>query len=438
MFIHKVFLGMAFMVLVAGPGLALDAATVMPALDAEVAADYPNLLALYEDIHAHPELGFQETRTAAKLVGAMRALGFTVTAGVGKTGLVAIYRNGAGPTVMLRTELDALPLEEKTGLSYASHDKAIWNGRETFVAHACGHDVHMAIWVGTAKALLAMKDKWRGTLMFVGQPSEETVSGARAMLADGLYTRFGKPNFVVGIHDSPDAAGTLRWRFGAATTTVDSLEITFFGRGGHGAMPERTIDPVIMAARFIEDVQTVISREKDPAAFGLITIGGVQVGGAGNVIGDQAHLLGTIRTQDDRVRAKILEGLRRTAEGVAAIAGAPPPKVEISLGTYAILDDQAITSQTATVLKQAFGAQAEEQLVVTPASDDFSEYLRAGVPGTLLTLGAIDPKLVAAAAAGGAPVPSNHSPLFAPVPEPTIKAGVEAMSLTIMNLLPKV
>jgi amidohydrolase len=437
MAVHKVVLGTALLALMAGRASALDVAAVKPGVEAEVAADYPHLLALYKDIHAHPELGFQETRTAAKLAGEMRALGFTVTEGVGKTGLVAIYRNGPGPTVMMRTELDALPLEEKTGLAYASHEKAIWDGRESFVAHACGHDVHMAIWVGTAKALLATKDKWRGTLMFVGQPSEETVSGARAMLADGLYTRFGKPSYVVGIHDSPDAAGTLMWRFGAVTTTADSLDITFFGRGGHGAMPERTIDPVVMAARFIEDVQTVISREKNPGAFGLITIGGVQAGSAGNIIPDQARLQGTIRTQDDGVRAKILEGVRRTANGVAAIAGAPLPKVEMTLGTYAIVDDQEVTSRTATILKQAFGAQASEQMAVTPASDDFSEYLRAGVPGTALTLGATDPKLVAAAAAGGAPVPGNHSPLFAPVPEPTIKTGVEAMTLAVMNLLPR-
>jgi len=437
MSIHKLALGTALLVLVAGPAAALDVAAMKPGLEAEIVADYPHLLVLYKDIHAHPELGFQETRTAAKLAGEMRALGFTVREGVGKTGLVAIYRNGAGPTVLMRTELDALPLEEKTGLSYASHDKTTWNGRETFVDHACGHDVHMAIWVGTAKALLAMKDKWRGTLMFVGQPSEEIGAGARAMMDDGLYTRFGKPSYVVGIHDLPDVAGKVMWRFGAATTTADSLDITFFGRGGHGAMPERTIDPVVMAARFIEDVQTVISREKDPGAFGLITVGGVEAGSAGNIIPDQARLRGTIRTLDDGVRAKILEGVRRTANGVAAIAGAPPPKIDLTPGAHAILDDQDVTGRTATVLEKAFGNRASEQLAVTPASDDFSIYLQAGVPGTLLTLGATDPKLVAAAAAGGAPVPGNHSPQFAPVPEPTIKAGVEAMALTVMNLLPK-
>lgn len=437
MAVYKLALGTALLALMIGPAAALDVAALKPGLEAEVVADYPHLLALYKDIHAHPELGFQETRTAAKLAGEMRALGLTVTEGVGKTGLVAIYRNGAGPTILIRTELDALPMEEKTGLAYASHEKAKWNGRETFVDHSCGHDVHMAIWVGTAKALLAMKDKWRGTLMFVGQPAEETVRGAAAMLADGLYTRFSKPNYAVGIHDTPEAAGTVLWRFGPTTTTADSLDITFIGRGGHGAMPERTIDPVVMAARFIEDVQTVISREKDPAAFGVVTIGAMEAGSARNIIPDQVVLHGTIRTLDDGVRTKMLDGIRRTANGVAAIAGAPPPKIEMSLDAYAIVNDQAVTSRTVTVLKQAFGAQAMERPAIIPASDDFSEFLRAGVPGTFLTVGATDPKLVAAAAAGGAPVPGNHSPLFAPVPEPTIKTGVEAMTLTVMNLLPK-
>ena len=253
MAVHKLTLGTALLALVAGPAAAMDVAVLKPGLEAEVAADYPHLLALYKDIHAHPELGFQETHTAAKLAGEMRALGLTVTEGVGKTGLVAIYRNGAGPTIMIRTELDALPMEEKTGLAYASHDKAMWNGRETFVDHSCGHDVHMAIWVGTAKALLAMKDKWRGTLMFVAQPSEETVQAApAAMLADGLFTRFGKPNYAVAIHDLPEAAGTVMWRFGATTTTRDTLDVTFTGPrrpwrhaasdhrpGGHGCTLRR-------------------------------------------------------------------------------------------------------------------------------------------------------------------------------------------------------
>src|SRR5258706_6073789 len=348
MAVHEFVFGTALLALMAGPAAALDVAALKPGLEAEGAADYPHLLALYKDIPAHPELGFQETRTAAKLAGEMRALGLTVTEGVGKTGLVAVYRNGAGPTILIRTELDALPMEEKTGLAYASHDKAIWNGRETFVDHACGHDVHMAIWVGTAKALLAMKDKWRGTLMFVGQPAEETGSGARAMLEDGLYVRFGKPSYAVGIHDMPEPAGTVMWRFGAATTSAASMDITFLGRGGHGAMPERTIHPVVMAARFIVDVQTVISREKDPAAFGLVTIGAMEAGNAPNNLPHQAPLRGTIRTLDDGVRRKILDGIRRTANGVAALARAPPPQIQKTLDPKAIVQDPTRTNPDPT------------------------------------------------------------------------------------------
>src|SRR5271165_2629635 len=229
----------------AGSARALDVATVAPIIVAEVNADYPRLDALYKDIHAHPELGFQQTRTAAKLAAEMRALGFTVTEGVGKTGVVAIYHNGPGPLVLVRTELDALPMKEGTGLPYASEAKAQWNGRETFVAHSCGHDSHMAIWTGTAKALLALKARWSGTLMFIGQPSEESVGGAKAMLADGLYTRFGgKPDYAFALHVGPGPAGEISYKAGPISSTSDSLEITFLGRGSHGSMPAQSIDPV--------------------------------------------------------------------------------------------------------------------------------------------------------------------------------------------------
>jgi len=434
---RELLIGAALLGLAAQPVAALDVAGLKPGVETEVAADYPHLLSLYKDIHAHPELAFQETKTAAKLAAEMRMLGFTVTEGVGKTGIVALYKNGPGPTVLVRTELDALPLEEKTGLPYASHDKAQWNGRETFVDHACGHDSHMAIWVGTAKALLAMKDKWHGTLMFIGQPAEEIVSGARAMLADGLYTRFGKPDYALALHVRAIAAGEIDYRYGAESTNSDSLAITFNGHGGHGAMPHETVDPVVMAARFVEDVQTVISREKDPAAFGVVTIGGISAGSAGNIIPETASLLGTIRTTDEATRTKLHAGIRRTAAGVAAIAGAPPPAVTITPGGAAIINDQAVTARTATVLKAAFGNRAQQMPTFIYASEDFSEFLNAGVPGTMLSLGMTDPRLIAAAAAGGPPVPVNHSPLFAPVPEPTIKTGVEAMTLTVMGLMEK-
>src|SRR5580692_914501 len=251
----------------------LDVAKLKQSIETSFESDYPKLDALYKDIHAHPEIAFQEEKTAAKLAAEMRALGFEVTEKVGQTGLVAIYKNGAGPTIMVRTELDALPMEEKTGLPYASHDKTIWNGRETYVAHSCGHDIHMASWVGTAKTLVGLKDQWQGTLMFIAQPAEETVSGAKAMLADGLFTRFKKPDFGFALHDGAFAYGSLNYRVGVGSSNSDNLDVTFYGRGGHGAAPQRTIDPVMIAARFIVDVQSVISREKDPTEFGVLSIG---------------------------------------------------------------------------------------------------------------------------------------------------------------------
>src|SRR5437667_392205 len=278
------------------PRAELDVARLKAAIGAAIETDYPRLDAIYKDIHAHPELAFQEVKTAAKLAAEMRAIGFEVTEQVGKTGLVAIYKNGDGPTIMVRTELDALPMEEKTGLDYASRDKTNWNGRETFVAHSCGHDIHMANWVGTAKALVGLKDQWRGTLMFIAQPAEEIVEGARAMLADGLFTRFKKPDFAFALHSGGAPYNSVSYRVGIGSSNVDGLYVKFQGRGGHGAMPQRTIDPVMMAARFIVDVQSVISREKDPTEFGIVTIGAVHSGTAGNIIPDDARVVGTIRS----------------------------------------------------------------------------------------------------------------------------------------------
>src|SRR3954453_23752958 len=256
----------------------LDPVNLRKAIETSLASDYPKLDALYKELHAHPELAFQEVKTAARLAAEMRALGFDVTEKVGITGLVAIYKNGDGPTIMVRTELDALPMEEKTGLDYASRDKASSNGRESFVAHSCGHDIHMASWVGTAKTLLGLKDQWRGSLMFIAQPAEEIVSGAKAMLDDGLFTRFKKPDAAFALHDGPFPHGTIRYRTGIGSSISDGLYIKFHGRGGHGATPQSTIDPIVIASRFIVDVQSVISREKDPTEFAVVSIGAIHAG----------------------------------------------------------------------------------------------------------------------------------------------------------------
>ena len=274
----------------------LDVASLKQSIEASFEREYPKLDALYKDIHAHPEIAFQEEKTAAKLAAEMRAIGFEVTEKVGKTGLVALYKNGDGPTIMVRTELDALPMEEKTGLPYASRDKTIWQGRETFVAHSCGHDIHMTSWVGAAKTLVGLKDQWKGTLMFIAQPAEEVAAGARAMLADGLFTRFPKPDAGFALHDGAFPYGYVNYRVGVGSSNADGLYIKFTGRGGHGAVPQETVDPVMMASRFVVDVQSVISREKDPTEFGVVSIGSLHAGTAGNIIPDEAVLLGTIRT----------------------------------------------------------------------------------------------------------------------------------------------
>jgi len=410
----------------------LDVPGLRKAIDASIASSYPALDALYKDLHAHPELAFQEVKTAARLAAEMRALGFEVTEKVGRTGLVAIYRNGDGPTIMVRTELDGLPMEEKTGLDYASRDKTSWGGREVFVAHSCGHDIHMATWVGTAKTLVGLKEQWRGTLMFIAQPAEEIVAGARAMLADNLFTRFPKPDIALALHDGPFAHGTIFYRSGVGTSAADGLEITFHGRGGHGSAPHTTIDPVAMAARFIVDVQNVISREKDPTEFGVVTVGSIHGGTVGNIIPDSVQLFGTIRSYKPEVRAKLHAGIERTAKAVAAMSGAPAPDIKMPEGTKPVINDPELVTATAEVLKTAFG----DRLRVSPpgtASADFSEFAGAGVPSMMFNIGVYDQERIDAARNGGPPIPSNHSPQFAPVPKPTIETGITAMTLAVMS-----
>ncbi|MET4720961.1 amidohydrolase [Bradyrhizobium japonicum] len=411
----------------------LDVARLKQTIETSFESEYPKLDALYKDIHAHPEVAYQEVKTAAKLAAEMRAIGFDVTEHVGKPGLVAIYKNGDGPTIMVRTELDALPMEEKTGLPYASRDKQIWQGRETFIAHSCGHDIHMASWVGTAKALVGIKDQWHGTLMFIAQPAEEEVTGAKAMIDDGLFTRFPKPDAGFALHDGSGAYGSVSYRVGVGSSNVDGLFIRFVGRGGHGAIPQATIDPVMMASRFVVDVQSVISREKDPTEFGLVTIGAIHAGTAGNIIPDEARVIGTIRSFKPQVRARMLAGIERTAKAVAAMADAPAPEIHLDEGTKAVMNDAAVVGQAERVLKVAFG----DKFNVSPAnttSEDYSEYVNAGVPSMFFNIGVYEPDRVAAARNGsGPPLPGNHSPQFAPVPKPTIQTGVTAMTLAVLS-----
>ena len=412
----------------------LDVVGLKSTIERLVESDYPMLDALYKDIHAHPELAFQEVKTAARLAAEMRALGFEVTEQVGRTGLVAIYKNGDGPTVMVRTELDALPMEEKTGLAYASRAKATWQGRETFVAHSCGHDIHMASWVGTAKTLVGLKDKWRGTLMFIAQPAEEIGSGARAMLAAGVFSRFPKPDFGFALHAGDFAYDTVLYHVGVASSSADGLEIRFRGRGGHGATPHATIDPVMMAARFVVDVQSVVSREKDPTEFGVVSFGTIQGGSAANVIPDDVVLTGTVRTYKPEVRIKLIAGIERTAKAVAAMSNAPEPEIKITVGIKAVINDPDVVATAEKVLKTAFGDKFRPIPPVMP-SEDYSEFINAGVPSMFFRIGVYEPERVAAAREGdGQQLPGNHSPMFAPVPKPTIQTGVVAMTLAVLSV----
>ncbi|WP_205746652.1 amidohydrolase [Duganella callida] len=387
---------------------------------------YPQLDAIYKDLHAHPEIAFQEQRTAARLAAEMRKIGFEVTEKVGKTGIVAIYKNGAGPTVLVRTEMDALPMEEKTGLPYASKVAA---------AHSCGHDVHMTAWLGAARTLVALKSQWKGTLMFIGQPAEETVSGAKAMLDDGLFKRFGKPDYAFALHSWPLAYGRIGYNSGAVSSNSDAIEITFKGRGGHGSAPDKALDPITIAARFVVDVQTVISREKDPKEFGVVTIGAINGGTVGNIIPDTVKVRGTIRSYSPAVREKILAGVRRVANASAAMADAPAPEVELIPGGVAIDNDDALVTRTEGVLKQAFGEAQVFRMPAMTASEDFSLFVNQGVPGMFFFTGVYDPQAVAQADKGGKPLAFNHSPFYAPVPEPSIKTAAQAMTLAVMNVM---
>jgi amidohydrolase len=434
----------------------IDPVATKVEVDAILAKTYPHLEALYKDIHSHPELAFQETRTAALLATEMRHLGFTVTEKVGGTGIVAIYHNGSGPVVLVRTELDALPIEEETELPYASKVQIVWTQRpgvtlmsgqhdngsrqmtvpsKTFVSHVCGHDSHMAWWVGTAETLLMLKSQWSGTLMFIGQPAEETLSGAKAMLADGLFTRFPKPAFGFAAHVAPLPAGSILLKDGTALSAADNLAITFLGRGGHGARPSDTIDPIVISAHFVSDVQAIISREKDSIQPGVITVGSFQAGTSANIIPDHADLKLTLRSTMPGVRAALRAGVLRTAKAVADMANAPTPEISLLSGTAPLINDAQLDAEEAAAMKSAFGDKFAFVPATEPAgmaSEDFSELINAGMPSAYFTIGGTTAELMADYKAKGQPIPVNHSPYFHPAPEPTIKTGVEVLTLAVM------
>ena len=400
---------------------------------------YPKLDALYIDLHRNPELSMKEDKTAARLATELRALGYQVTTGVGGTGVVGVVKNGAGPTVLLRTELDALPIEEKTGLPYASTAKVTdLNGKTQPAMHACGHDVHMTGWTGAAALLARHKDLWHGTVMMVGQPGEEVVQGARAMIADGLFKRFPRPDFAIAVHDSSDEpAGKVLIVPGFGMASVDSVDITIFGRGGHGAKPHTTVDPVVLAARTVLSLQTLVSREKDPLEPAVITVGSIHGGVKHNIIPDEVKLQITVRTYSPAVRKQLLAGIARIARAEALSANAPrEPEVKVSESQDATYNDPALAHRLEAALARGLGkanvAEGKPEMV----AEDFGELGKAaGVPSVLIRIGAVESKKHAAAVAAGTPLPSLHSATFAPDRERTIRTDTSVLVLATLELL---
>jgi hippurate hydrolase len=408
-------------------------------LVAEVNEIYPDIEALYKDLHRNPELAFQETQTVAKLAARLKTLGFEVTTGVGKTGIVAIMRNGTGPTVMLRTELDALPVAEKTGLPFASNvTTKNAAGQLVPVMHACGHDLHMSAWAGTARLMAEHKDRWRGTLMLVGQPAEETLSGAVAMLDEGLFKRFPKPDFVLSLHDDDTMpSGTIGYRAGLFRAMSDRVEITVYGRGGHAAMPHNTIDPVVLASRIVLSLQTIVSRENNPAEPIVITVGSIHGGTQGNIIPDEVKLDLSVRTLTPQVRTRTLAAIRRVAKGEADAAGAPrDPLVTVpAAAPLPVVNDPALVSRLASALRRTLGEQHVVEMAAKMTSEDFAYYGAAGVPSALLHIGAVSPARLEEARRTGIPVPAPHSPEWAPEYEPTLKGAIRAEVAALLELL---
>ena len=398
----------------------------------------PDLRSLYEDLHAHPELSFLEVRTAGVMADRLEALGYEVTREVGVTGVVATLANGDGPTVLLRADIDALPVEEATGLPYASTVRGTdLGGREVPVAHACGHDMHAAWMIGVATLLVRHRDAWAGRVMIVIQPAEELGAGADAMVDDGLFERFGTPDVGLGQHVGPAPAGWVLYRAGPITAGADALMVTLHGRGGHGSAPETTVDPVVLAASTVLKLQTVVSRSVAATDLAVVTVGTMHAGTKENIIPDRAELGLSIRTFDPAVREKVLAAVDRIVHGEAHAAGAPrDPEIEATASFPALSNDADTTATVAAAFQAHFGPERTMEAPLVPASEDFGRFAaRGGFPSTFWFVGGADPDAWAEAFAAGRlqeDVPSNHSPHYAPVQEPTLAAGIEAMITAAM------
>lgn len=420
-------------------------------LDAMIDRDIASWLTTYKNLHAAPELSHREEKTSAFVAGELRKLGFTVTERIGKFqneqwvgyGIVGVLKNGPGPTVLVRTELDALPVEEKTGLPYASAVKTKNDaGLEVSVMHACGHDIHMTSFLGTAKMLTELKSRWSGTLVMLGQPAEETGDGANAMLRDNLYTNIPKPDFAIALHDKPELeTGKVGYTPGYAMASATSIDIKIRGVGGHGSAPELTKDPIVVAAQVVMALQTIVSRENSPLDPAVVTVGSIHGGTRYNIIPDEVNLQLTVRTYKEEVRKRVLASIERIVKGVAATAAIPEdraPIMKISEGTGSTYNNPQLVDRLVGVFKQALGDENVVQMPPMMASEDFGYFsLAQKIPATIIWLGASDPAKVKQSRETGVALPGLHSALFAPVPEPTIKTGVKATTSAVLDLMKK-
>ena len=417
-------------------------------------SELPSLLAIYKDIHSHPELSTREEKTSALVAKELRATGCEVTENFGKYdnpnlkcyGVVGIMKNGTGPTVLVRTDMDALPVEEDTGLPYASKVTAKGDdGREVHVMHACGHDAHMSAFIGTARALQRLKDRWSGTIVFIGQPAEETVGGARALLKAGLYNRFGKPDFALGFHDKADLqTGHIGVTPGYTYANVDSVDVTVRGVGGHGAYPHKTKDPIVLAAEMINAWQTIASRENNPLDPIVVTVGSIHGGTKHNIIPDEVKMQLTVRTYKSEVRDRVLKAIDQIAKGIASAGGVPADRAPIvnvlkDQFTPATYNNPDLTKRLVGVWKNVLGTDNVEIVDPTMGGEDFAEYSLPdhSIPAVDFHIGAVDPEKIAQFKREGKELPSLHSSKFAPVPEPTIRVGIIGMTSAVLELMKK-
>lgn len=400
-------------------------------------AETPQLTQLYESLHQSPELSFEEEQTAASMAQQMRGLGLEVTTNIGGYGVVSVLKNGDGKTLLLRADMDALPVVEETGLDYASkvrvRDK---RGATVGVMHACGHDMHLTNLVGAVRYLATHRDEWQGTLVAIFQPAEERGAGAKAMIADGLLRRFPRPDYALAMHVSGDTpTGTIEYLAGYAQANVDSVDITVRGRGGHGAKPESTIDPVVIAARLVVDLQTIVSREIAPIDPAVITVGSIHGGTKHNIIGDTCHLQLTVRSYSQQVREHLISAIRRKALAAAQSADAPEPEISTTEGTPSLYNDPELVERLIPVLKKTLGAENVNQTKPSMGGEDFGRIGREGVPIFMIKLGTIDPARLEAYQADGGTAPSLHSPKYYPDPAASITTGVTTFVTAALELL---